>query len=539
MPVVQLYNTHKLGVNKDLPDHKLPPEAWTNVVNMRFGDERMYRTEGEDNVMDPPTVPPAFLMNVEGSAGVYWVYAEAGGAGSKVFTYNSGTHTDISKAGDYTVSNFRDWNGTIFHGTLIINPVSDDPQYWASLSAGTDLADLPNWPANTTARLIRTLKNYLVALHVTDGGTVFGHRVKWSDKAGVGSLPGSWDETDPATDCGEYELSDVNAGLIQEAMPLREMLAIYKNESTWLMRFQGGQDVMGFATVLQTSGIIGPRCASPLTLPIDKSQVHFVMNGMDLGVFNGQGFESVIFARDRKYLLNAIDSINYANSFTFDHPAKDEAWFCYPTSGEVVPNEALIWNYRENTITFRDINATHAASGAVESAGGATWATVMGTWDDVEASKWQEGARRKVVIADPVNTHLRQLESGNLITGATFESMLERTGLAVIGTDWRTQQPKVDFQRMKLVKRIWPKIKGGRVRVTVGNADEFDDTGNTIPNYVDAEGTNTEIYTPGGGKSYVDVRTTGRLLAVKFEGVDGDYWECDGYDIDVVPLGEH
>jgi hypothetical protein len=538
MPLIQLYNTHKIGTIKDLPDHKLPPEAWTHVRNMRFGDDKAYRFSGEVSVMSPPSVPPSFLMCVEGSAGIFWLYAEAGGAGSKVYAFNSATHADISKAGDYSVTNFRDWNGTVFHGTPIINPVSDDPQYWAALNLTTDLADLPNWPASTTARLIRTYKNYLVALHITDGDGVHGHRVMWSHRAAAGELPSSWDFTDPTVDAGINELSDVNSGLIQEAMPLRTDLAIYKNDSTWLMRFQGGQDVMGFANVLQTSGILGPRCACPLTLPLDKSQVHFVMNGLDLGVFNGQGFESVVYRRDRRYLLSAIDSINFANSFVFDNPSEGEAWFCYPTSGESVPNEAMVWNYRDNEISFRDFQGSHAASGPVESASATTWANVMGTWDDAEASLWQEGARRKLVIANPTQELLLQADTGITFNEVTYSSILERTGLAVIGTDPRTQQPVVDFEQKKLVKRIWPKIKGGRVQVTVGKCEEFDDIGNPVPDYTDQGDRNTAIYTPGGGTPFVDVMTEGRLIAVKFEGIDGDHWEMDGYDIDVEPLGQ-
>jgi hypothetical protein len=371
-------------------------------------------------------------------------------------------------------------------------------------------------------------------MHLTDGLGTHGHRVLWSDRAGPGELPGSYDHNDVTVDAGMTELSDVNSGLILDGEVIRDMFAIYKNESTWLLRFKGGQDVMETANVLQTSGLLAPRCMTPLTLPIQKSQVHFLMNGLDLGVFDGQGFESILHKKDKKFLLGDIDPMNFANSFVFDNPAIDQAWFCYPQEGSTDPNMACAWDYRENTITFREFVGVHAAPGAVETATGQTWATVVGSWEDQGSTPWQQGARRKLVAADQAGTKLLMLDIGDTLNGALYSSFIERTGLAVIGRD-RLGQPKVDYEQRKILRRLWPKVKGGRVRVTIGSTEDL----GVAPSYTRADGKNTAIYDPSGPVKYVDVINEGRLLAIKIEGVDGDYWEMDGYDIDVEPLGEH
>jgi hypothetical protein len=534
MTLVPIHNIARHGVVRDLPDAALPPEAWTDAVNMRFTDDKASRFLGDQGVMGTPSAAPGFLMPVEGSGGVFWIYAEADGAGSHVYAFNSGTHAEISKSGGYTVTDARDWNGTVFHGTPIINPVSDDPQFWSALNLSTDLQDLTAWPASTTCKKIRTYKAYLVALHITDGDGIHGHRVLWSHRAAPGSIPSSWDHTDDTVDARIFELSDVNSGLIVEGLPLRDLFAIYKNESTWLMRFKGGTDVMEFANVLQVSGVLSPRVVVPMVLPRNKTQVHFLHNGIDVGVFNGNDFESIVDEKTRKFILGDIDPINYENTFAVDSAATDEIWMCYPEEGAVVPTKAMVWDYRRNTITFRGVDAMHAATGPVESASNTTWATVAGTWAEQLGAKWQEGARRRLVLADQNNTMLLGTEVGDTFNGTTFSSYLERTGLAIVGRD-REGNPKVDYERRKLVTRLWPKIKGGRVRVTIGKSEQIDDD----VNYVRADGKNVAIYDPAGGEQYVDVINDGRLIAVKFEGVDGDYWELESYSLDIKLLGGH
>lgn len=534
MTLVPIHNIGRHGVIRDIPDAMLPPEAWTDALNMRFTDSKCLRFRGEQGVMGTPSAAPGFLMPIEGSGGVFWIYANAAGAGSHVYAFNSATHAEISKSGGYNVSQARDWNGTVFHGTPIINPVGSDPQYWSALNLGTDLQDLTAWPDATTCKRIRTYKAFLVALYITDGDGAHGHRVLWSHRAAPGEIPSSWDHTDDTVDAGIAELSDVNSGLIVEGMALRDLFAIYKNESTWLMRFKGGTDVMEFANVLQASGALSPRVVVPMVLPRNKTQVHFLHNGIDVGVFNGNDFESIVDEKTRKFILGDMDPVHYENTFAVDSAATNEIWMCYPEEGAEIPSKAMVWDYRRNTITFRDVSAMHAATGVVETAGSTTWASVMGTWEVQEGSKWQEGARRRLVLADQANTLLLGTEVGDTFNEATYSSYLERTGLAIIGRD-REGNPKVDYERKKLITRVWPKIKGGRVRITIGRAEQIDDT----PDYTRADGKNTAIYDPSGSAQYVDVINESRLPAIKFEGVDGDYWEMEGYSLDVKLLGAH
>ena len=533
MGIVTISNIARHGIVSDAPAAMQPPEAWTDALNMRFIDSKAVRFSGEQAAMDPPSVPPAHVVNIQTSAGSFWLYASAIGAGSKVYVYNSGVHTDISNTGDYDVEDPSKWNSTIFQGIPILNHGGGIPQYWAEIDIGTDLDDLPNWPTDLTAKVIGSYKNYLVALNTSAPDDVRPHRVLVSDSAEPGTLPTSWDETDPAVDAVDYDLSDVNSGEIMWGAPLRDVFAIYKAEATWIMRHIGGQLIMSWDPMLQTSGILAPRCGVPLSLPIQKVQVHFVMTGEDLGIFNAQAFESVVDRKIRKRLISSIDPTFFHLAHCFDNPAQDEAWFAYPENGMDHCNMAVVWNYRTNTVTFRQYKGAHAATGVVESTNETTWDDFSDsvTWDNIGDDKWQDDSRRKLIIADDVNTKLLQGDLGLDFNGTAFPSFVERTALAIIGQD-REGAPLVDYQKRRLVTRIWPKVSGSPVLISLGGQDKIDGPltyGTPM------------LYDPAGESNYVDPDPplNTRLVAIKIEDVNGQDFSCEGYDIDIHELGDH
>lgn len=534
MPIIPVSNIARHGIVSDEPDHMQPPEAWTNALNMRFIDSKATKFDGDFAIMEPPTVAPAHVMNIQAAGGTYWLYASAIGAGSKVYVYNSGTHTDISRVSNYTADGAEDWNSTIFQGIPILNNGNDVPQYWSAINPATDLADLPNWPGTLRAEIISSYKNFMVALNLTDGSTRLPHRVRTSDSAEPGTVPTSWDETDPAVDVFEQDLSDVNSGEILWGAPLRDFFAIYKGESTWTLRFIGGQNVMSLDPSLQTSGILAKRCACPITLPIGNVQVHFVHTGQDLGIYDGQNFKSVIDKKIRKQLNGIIDPTTYVKSFVVDNPAQDEAWFCYPENGMSRPNMALVWNYRRDTVTFRALRGDHAATGVVEASNTTTWASLDTsiTWANIGPQAWQDSSRRKMVIADQAHTHLLQADLGTDFNGTLFDSYVERTALAIIGQD-REGNPLLDYQQRRLMRRLWPKARGNPFYVYYGGADKVG--GDVVYN-------DPVVYDPSSEINFVDpdpAPLNVRLPALKFVSKDGLPFSIEGYDIDIEPLGQY
>lgn len=525
MTLVAFHNVGSVGINRDLPPHLLPPEAWSDGQNVRFHDGQVLKFLGHSAVFDPPTVAPEWAMGVQGATQFFWLYTSL----AKAYAFESGVHTDITRAvgGDYTGGATDFWNGTLLADIPVITNGVDDPQSWDPVGAAQRLVDLPNWPADTECKIIRAFKNFLVAMYITKSGTISPHMVKWSHQADPGAIPDSWDETDPVKDTGETELADTQSGVIQDASNLRDLLIIYKDNSTWSMQHIGGTFIFKFTQIFTTSGILAQGCVQPFS----NGAGHVVATRDDMIIHEGSNPTSVLDRRWRRFLQNNMDPDNFDRSFMQVNPLESEAWFCFPTVGQTLPDLALVWDWKENTIGVRELeNTAFIALGIIDDAGTpATWASDANAWDDdVEAwnlSPFKQQAR-ELLICDPVNTKFFRADTTNQFNNINLNSFIERKGLAIVGVD-RFGNPKVDFSTRKLVKRIWPKMKGGPVTVRVGSQETADGP---------ITFSSPQVFTPGVD-SYLDVIVQGRFLAVRFESNTDVAWALDGYDLEVEIIG--
>lgn len=519
---VKVHNPGSVGIIKDLDAWLLPPEAWSDGLNIRCRKGNVQRMGGHAQVFGTPNVAPAFVLQVQGSAGAFWLYTDLVSA----HVYDGATHTDITRgagATPYTAVNERDWNGCILGGVPILNNGTDVPQYWPALSPATDLANLANWPGTLRCEVMRAFGPFLVALNLTSSGTSQPHRLRWSHRTDPGSVPNSWDTADATKDAGERELIDIEGGIIQDGLALYDKFIVYKQRSVHVMRFVGGTEIMGFDLLFSGVGLLAPRCVASF----DEGRKHFCVGESEIYVHSGTvELETSAEAKIRETVFGELDGSNFANAFCFNNEPVNEVWFAYPTSGNIRPNKVLIYNYRYNTWFFRDFTGMSTSAGSTNTGLSDTWDGGTGTWDSEVIIPWSSESKLQVVVADPANTKFWQLESGYAFGTGTPQSYVERTGLAIIGRD-RQGQPKLDFDRRKLVKRIWPHVKGGPVRVRIG-AQEFQDGMVTWGELKD--------FNPAAQK-YLDYTVNGRLIAVRFEGVDNNYWELEGYDLDMDVLG--
>lgn len=521
-----LFDLGSIGLITDLPDHTLPPEAWTDMRNMRCIDGDVKKIEGDSQVFGTPTVAPSFVLGVPGSSQTFWLYTSL----TKAYVYEGGVHTNITRQTasvdvDYTASNGREWNGCIFQGVPILNNGADVPQYWPALSSSQVLVDLTNWPGSTTkARVIRAFGSYLIAFNVNDAGTPRPHMVWWSHKADPGSLPASWDYTDPTVDAGRRELTDAAAGVILDAQPLRNVMVIYKEGSVHLMRYQGGQEIFAFDPLQTEGGLLATRCVAA----IDEGRKHFFVSDNDILVTDGQTTISVGDKRVRRSVFADLDPTYYVNSFCFHNPREKEAWFCYPSSGSEAPNIALIWNYRTNTLYTRDFVGLAASSAPITDAATDTWTTTSSDWSS-DSDPWSSEGRQRTVVAAPSDTKFYLLDNTEQFHGTSFTAYVERTGLGVLGKS-RDGKAKADYNMRKLVYRIWPKIRGAAlVGIRLGAQESI---GSSIT-------WSTEQTFDAATQTFLDFEVNGRLIGVRFTSNLATGWRLEGYDLDIAPLGQH
>lgn len=514
MAMIQVKNAGQAGVVKDLSVHELPLGAWTDALNIRFLDGYAYQFLGHGSVYGAPLAIPQYILPATVGGVRSWVYASAAGQAVVNIVNGVAVHTDISHATARAGTPNR-WTGCVFGGVPILN--ADDgkpPMYWDQ-DLTHDFQDLPAWPAATSCKVLRSYKNFLIALGVTKGTTTYNYMVKWSHIAEAGSLPSSWDIADATKDAGEYDLAEGQDPII-DGLQLRDSFMIYKETSIWRMDYTGGPYVFRFSRVLGTSGAMNRNCI------VELDGYHCVLTCSDVIVHDGQSATSVLDKVTRRYLMQSIDVDMRDRCFVFKNPFLNEVFICYPSIGAMSCDRAVVWNYVDKTISFRAIpSLNHASCGTVDNSLGGNWAQDDAPWDS-DLTAWNvpdftpDSAR--VIMASSDNK-LFLLDAAASFDGVAPVSYLERRGLSF-------DVP----ERIKLVRSIKPRITGNTgdtVIIKIGGADDP---------YADPVYPITLTHTIGQSMNN-DFLFSARFIAIRFESGTAAQWRLDSYTLDVEPRG--
>lgn len=518
-------NLAQHGVIKDIKDHLLPPNAWTDARNVRFFDGKVQKMLGSAQALGTPGIAPYWLLHTytqdKESA---WLYPGL----AKIYSFASAAHNNITRAvgGDYSANADLLWNGGVLGGIAVLNNSIDVPQQWVGTTGATLCADLSNWNSNWRARVVRPFKNFLFACDVTESGTRYIHRVRISHPAVPGAVPPTWDETDPTKDAIVRELSDVDAGGCLDAVPLRDLMVIYKERATHGFQFIGGVLKWRSYAIFDKSGILDDHCAHPF----DNGTQHFVMTGEDVIVHNGQQRRSVIDKRTRRWLLANLSSTKFHRSFTVPHSFENENLFCFPTEGSDWPNVALHHNWIDDTITIKDIDqASFIANGIIADVTPDPWDSDTNSWDS-DTTPWNilENASylRSMLQAKPTQTRLLHLEHTQQFQGVNYRAIVERTGLDMLAID-RYGKLVRDKDTYKLIKGVWIHATGAPIQVEVGTQQEIDGG---------VTWSAPMTFTPGVDKK-VDFTVFGKLFGFRFYNEANESFSLEGYEPDVEPLG--
>jgi hypothetical protein len=527
MPLIPIKDLAAIGVIKDIPDYELPSNAWTDARNIRFLDGSVCRARGHSSVITPAVAPYAiFPAPIPGA--LFWVYCGL----TKVHAFLGAVDGDITRAAsDYTATVNDQWQGGTFNGIFYLNNGVDDPQIWTPQATTTKLVKLTNWPASTKAKVLRHFRNYLIALDITKSSTRYPRLIKWSHSADVGTVPSSWDETDPALDAGEFALAE-GFDLLVDCAQLGDLNIIYTESETWQMRYVGGTFVFNITNMFRNSGLLTQGCVAAF------GGGHFVVSQDDVIVNNGATLSTRIDKRLRSWLFSRLSSSSFFTTRVVPHYSDREMWVCFSQGGGSSLDTALIWNWRDDTWTIRDLpdirNAVfvpQALQGTTSTWDGltGTWADWTGTWGDPERSPHTQS----IMMASPSKTKILYVDNTSLFESTAFESYVEATGLTPVGVD---QYGRIiyDPDYIKLLLAVYPKISavaGTRVDIQVGA--RMVPTGSVswsaaLPYIV---GTDYKVDTAGLASMY----NNGRFLAIRFSST-ADF-RLQGYDLELAKLG--
>ena len=520
MTIVKVPNCGSIGIVQDLSVHELPINAWTDANNIRFLDGYVNQTYGHSEVYDSAAVIPYHVLPVIIGSTRYWLYASLAKIYCVTITAGSAVHTNLTRqtAGndvDYTAT-ANSWTSTVLGGVPILNAgnTTDVPQFW-DLNTANNFAALTNWPTSTYCKSLRTYKNSLVALNVTKGSTNYPYMIKWSHPADAGSVPSSWDETDPTKDAGEYDLSEGYDHIV-DGLQLRDSLIVYKEKSVFRIDFTGGTYVYSVRRVLGMSGAMNRNCIAEI------DGYHVVLTTDDIIVHDGEQAVSVLDKSTRRWLFQHIDTDELYRSFVFKNPFFNEVFICFPSIGADYPDTAIVYNYVDKTISKRALpNVHHANYGQIDNTLAGTWASDNEPWAS-DLTLWDSQdlvpSTSRVLMGSNAQK-LYMLDASSSFDGTQVSGYVERRGLGLDADE-----------NIKLVKGIRPRITGNvgdTVLVSIGSQEDP---------YADPVYT-TMTHTIGSTVRD-NCLVAGRYIAVKFATGSAYNWRLDSYDLEVETLGD-
>lgn len=339
------------GFVRDSAEYAIAPQAFNEVRNVRFNSSSAETFGGETEVMSQAPINPLWLRAFPPLDTPIWLHADT----QRVYAYD-GVHNEITRlSGIYSGSANERWHAEVLNSIAVLNNTIDVPQMWTDFDASQRLQDLSNWPATLRAKFLRPWKNFLFAGHLTEtGGPNAGIRpfsIRWSDPAPAGTVPSSWDISDPTKLAGEVDVAETDDYLIDGKEGGTRFIA-YKQKTAYAFTYiYPNPDVFAFDKILDR-GVLWRDCVQ------DFPRGHFVVGLDDIYVhtLTKNSDESIVEAKLRNWIFNQIDSSNYFNCYTYKQPRRNEIAFAFPEAGETLPTLALVWNWVTNGIGVRDLH---------------------------------------------------------------------------------------------------------------------------------------------------------------------------------------
>jgi hypothetical protein len=350
MAKIKLANLGGLGLVKDVVDGDLPPEAFTDVQNVRFNREGAQAFAGHRGVFKPAVINPSWIKPFPPVTNPLWVY----GDGAKLFTWDGTEHQEITRVSAPYVGGPQDrWQGEVLNGVGIFNNGVDVPQMWLGFSPLQRLQDLSAWPTDLRAKWIRPFSFFLIAGGMVETGNERPYRVRWSNPAQPGSVPSSWDYADPATDAGEFDIAETSDYLV-DGLGLGQIFVVYKERTAFAMQYVGGQNVFNKWQIIFDRGLLWRDCVQAIP------GAHFAVGQDDIYLHTGQinSVQSLVQDKLRKWIFRQLSSSTYFNSFTMLNRAESEVWFCFPEAGATYATLAAVWNWTTASWGLRDLPET-------------------------------------------------------------------------------------------------------------------------------------------------------------------------------------
>ena len=534
LPIRDLGST---GVLTDISNHNLPSNAFTMGVNVRFDEGMVSRSPVFRRIEDDLGFDPRFVFGVQPDTGFDSVVICTDTYAVK--EYANGTVSDRSGSISGATAS-TPFTGTSLADVTYINRVDRVPVYRPNSSTG-NFADLTNWDANWRAGSLRSFGDQLVALNITEGGTQFPTRVRFSNITSANAIPDSWDAADATKSTGFNDLVQMKTPIVDGAT-LGSNFIIYSQDQVWMMEFVGGTFIMNFRKLFTDIGMINQNCA------VEIEGKHYVFGMDDIYMHDGSTYQSIADQKVKNFVFRGVNYSKADRCYVQHNQVLGEIYFCYNSSDDHVAfthsdrcNRAAVYNYHNGTWSFMDLPNTSSGTSA-NASGVETYATSDAdyTYDAVGGSYLdQEDSFGKHVLMVGNQKTDDSLSSSKLYildladqgmspfphdTEATKAPYLEREGLDL-------DEAGIPLSGYKVINRLFPQgctINPNKVVTFTFGAT---DLSGELPNYT------STVDFDWGTDHKIDTRIAGRYVSYKMTYSDNKDFQLTGFDMDVSVTG--
>lgn len=498
------------SIAPDLLAQDAPGEVWNEGNNVAFKDGYAVRVAGDADTLPAAAASPRACVFLRNLGQPFWVYCTATG----IFAHDGETEFDITPAGGWSGPGPDEtYTACVLGAFAYFNASDRDPVYWDGNTANP-CQPLPDWPANGRCLALRAHKSFLFAIGMISEGGGTGQRVRWSDAAEAGTVPGAWT---PAADnlAGFVDLVPLASPAL-DGHDLRDSFLIYKGESIWQLDFIGGQAVFNARIAFAEAGIAGTGalCSGP------KDEHLFIGSDADIYVTDGVDVRSVLDGRAQRTFDSEL-SETLGGIFSGAYLAREKAGLlAYPANGGGTGTRALLFDFSSGDIGFRDMPDVLCASAGQRLFPPPLpriWDNQTATWNAID-ERWSDTSRSAsfddVLIGNA---------SGFLVVGADTNAVLTAR-LAKAGLAFG------DPQARKMITRVWPKLEG-----RTGDVVQFRLGGQEISGGP-VRLANVLNFTIGQEEP-LSVFVQGRFLSMEIESVTAAAWRLGSVDVEVKGVG--
>ncbi len=556
MPLLPVEQIGEVGIHKDPPPYSLPPNTWSNGVNVRFTDRGVMKMPGYKEVM--ATFPsgkgrPMHIVFRNASydssdSDMWFVFTE-----SHIMTYrnSSGVWRESASGVACTVDDVWStaWNGAVLLAT------NGKTMWQLQLSANGYPASTPvftRWYANAQGdtsqvfNALGTFKSHIIGL----GTALNPYRVWWStamsayEQVGSGStIPNQFDYMDDDKDSGDFELNETRGKIVGGAQ-LGDGFIVYKEDCAYVMNYIGQPFIFGFKVMAKDVGLLNKRALAVF----DGGHVFVGINDVHLN--NGQSITPLLADKLQSEMFGDMNPDLYHKAFVVSNKKTTEFGIFWPSTG--MRKEAsswsdgddvsdyknfgscdrcIVWNWLNNTLTLMDPQnpIDHACEGIVPQGGIEVWYNQIHTWEK-DPKKWNEQnygmiAQHLVLVKGnhqdypKISPAFYRTSSGEKAGDKDMFSWVERTGYDL-----------GDPGGVKFVRAIWPKMEvSGEQTVDVYVCGQM-----SPEDALHWEG--PYPFNPNT-QSKVSCRVTGKYFGVKFQSTGDFSWRLHGYEFDMEQSG--